>query len=702
MSVSSELMVKEGGIWKGTSDRYEKVNGVWKHATDEYMKVGGVWVDMFHLSDTKLDYDMAQATTPAGTRYLINKVEPAAYKANMHSGFGVALGTTHTRSMRIPIDVNYGTVSKYRGTEVAGGLKLTSIAGGKHITGDSTVTAGRITIKSLLNDDLGVGCKVTFTAKINSGIAMCSTIIAAHSMNGVITEHSTAIVSGSNTIIIGIDEIIHYVHLNMWGKTAFDIELTDIKMLPVTKVVTKSVVYYSMADKKYKAITKDGGTDNLVTNGNFSTSDLSSFSNYASGVIALNKGKLDVTTGTKHGGVITRRLDYSVLGSAYKVDLDITGIAGHKFSVFADCADHNEYVTADGPVSFTYTTTRGTANNLAIRDLSGDNYMFTVDNISVYRTFVLSSSYKIIESFNNAVRLDTKVVTDADLAYLNAHPDALAEMWFGKAHPALSFSKVDMSAYYPGLLLGYAPKGLVPSYCIADYTKPQGKELVTNGEFTTDLKGWTGAIASSAIEATPEYPNGSLRIPKTGTTVNRARSISQPITLVVGKTYIISTDTVKDKAVGFGITITAATTGAKEVSYYVGGVVDPGRHISTFAFVATTSSATLQITSVNNVRGANLAYVSIKQEDVLLVPSVNIAIANQFVNVNFGMQLFNFIATKGRLTGVTKDGEISGSTDGRWVDLPLVDTTKKHHSVTKCLKEIKGDITQIVDVKCIP
>ena len=52
-------------------------------------------------------------------------------------------------------------------------------------------------------------------------------------------------------------------------------------------------------------------------------------------------------------------------------------------------------------------------------------------------------------------------------------------------------------------------------------------------------------------------------------------------------------------------------------------------------------------------------------------------------------------------TGLVKDKTIQGGSDGRYVMLPMVDTKLQKHLVTKCLKEIKGDITQVVDVECI-
>jgi len=50
--------------------------------------------------------------------------------------------------------------------------------------------------------------------------------------------------------------------------------------------------------------------------------------------------------------------------------------------------------------------------------------------------------------------------------------------------------------------------------------------------------------------------------------------------------------------------------------------------------------------------------------------------------------------------GLIKPGEIMGGSDGRYVQLPLVDHKLQKHLVTKCLSEIKGDITQVVDTVC--
>jgi len=56
----------------------------------------------------------------------------------------------------------------------------------------------------------------------------------------------------------------------------------------------------------------------------------------------------------------------------------------------------------------------------------------------------------------------------------------------------------------------------------------------------------------------------------------------------------------------------------------------------------------------------------------------------------------------GKATGLAKAKTIEGGSDGRYVMLPMVDTKLQKHLVTKCLKEIKGDITQVVDTECTP
>ena len=85
------ILMKQGGVWKDTTDEYIKVNGVWKRATKKFIKNGGAWADTSNLSDTKLDYDMTIAKEADGSRYLVEKNDPTLHKAPLHSGHSVSL-----------------------------------------------------------------------------------------------------------------------------------------------------------------------------------------------------------------------------------------------------------------------------------------------------------------------------------------------------------------------------------------------------------------------------------------------------------------------------------------------------------------------------------------------------------------------------------------------------------------------------------
>ena len=105
------ILMKQGGVWKDTTEGYIKVNGVWRIAGATYIKNGGTWADTSRLSDTKLDYDMTIAKEADGSRYLVEKNDPTLHKAPLHSGHSITL--TGTGKIEVPINAHLRGVTDY-------------------------------------------------------------------------------------------------------------------------------------------------------------------------------------------------------------------------------------------------------------------------------------------------------------------------------------------------------------------------------------------------------------------------------------------------------------------------------------------------------------------------------------------------------------------------------------------------------------
>ena len=106
------ILMKQGGVWKDTTDSWIKVNGVWRQTIATLIKNGGTWADTSRLSDTKLDYDMTIAKEADGSRYLVEKNDTTLHKAPLQSGHSVAL--SGDGKIEVPINHDGSLDYKYQ------------------------------------------------------------------------------------------------------------------------------------------------------------------------------------------------------------------------------------------------------------------------------------------------------------------------------------------------------------------------------------------------------------------------------------------------------------------------------------------------------------------------------------------------------------------------------------------------------------
>jgi len=163
-----------------------------------------------------------------------------------------------------------------------------------------------------------------------------------------------------------------------------------------------------------------------------------------------------------------------------------------------------------------------------------------------------------------------------------------------------------------------------------------GSELVTNGNFTTNLNGWTaGANWAWESSEAAEHTAGS------------EETLYQGITTVVGETYQV--EVTQTKPIG-GVGAVLLTFGSAEGSYSLGSAAaeTPATTIKSFKAVSTTSNFTLTPTSAYN---GKIDTVTVKQvtgvSDILLIGEdndgtdsmevrANGTLANIFVGLNSG------------------------------------------------------------------
>jgi len=137
-----------------------------------------------------------------------------------------------------------------------------------------------------------------------------------------------------------------------------------------------------------------------------------------------------------------------------------------------------------------------------------------------------------------------------------------------------------------------------------DVTEGNPTELVTNGDFTTDISGWTNYGGAT-------WNAGKLRIPGNVPT----RVVEQAITTVIGQTYTLSFeyDNITNAA-GDGAFI-AAYTGANATGTNLGQVGAGGTGVGSLSvsFTATTTSTYLYVSVGDNVDLVEYDNISVKE-----------------------------------------------------------------------------------------
>lgn len=139
----------------------------------------------------------------------------------------------------------------------------------------------------------------------------------------------------------------------------------------------------------------------------------------------------------------------------------------------------------------------------------------------------------------------------------------------------------------------------VSDFVVREITSALGPNLVRNGDFATDLTGWTGA---STAPATVTQSGGQVVVSSDGTNGARLR---QSIVTVIGRTYVVS-------YTGTALLAVGTTSGGSEILAFVGG--------RPRVFVATAS--TTWVNMLSTVNGQTLDDVSVREVLVGLGPEL--------------------------------------------------------------------------------
>lgn len=139
----------------------------------------------------------------------------------------------------------------------------------------------------------------------------------------------------------------------------------------------------------------------------------------------------------------------------------------------------------------------------------------------------------------------------------------------------------------------------VSDFVVREITSSLGPNLVRNGNFDTDLTGWTDA---STAPATVTQSGGQVVVSSDGTNGARLR---QSIVTVIGRTYVVSCTGTAPLAVG-------TTSGGSEILAFVGG--------RPRVFVAT--ATTTWVNMLSTVNGQTLDDVSVREVLVGLGPEL--------------------------------------------------------------------------------
>lgn len=247
-------------------------------------------------------------------------------------------------------------------------------------------------------------------------------------------------------------------------------------------------------------------------------------------------------------------------------------------------AGGGSWITDSGVV---YNSAITTAIIAADINKNGMSLLATATTVYVYNTMPTASGKVADATFTTsstpAINGTIKTVAWAGADILVGTSTGAFRIRYNPTTPAASIISQETNTWSSGLMNGDIRLAALSDTVVETVS---GAELVTNGTFNTDVSGWTVSTGSSTWNAT-----SSVRVTNDSTGVNYS-SITQTITVVVGKTYRISFRIISPTVGGVHVGIPGNLT-----LYGVGLV-------STKSFVAKNTS--LVVTTTNGTNVANL------------------------------------------------------------------------------------------------
>ena len=449
--------IKDGGVWKTSSKQFIKINGVWKSTDDTFIKVGGAWADTKSLSDTKLEYDMAMENDNTGT-YLLEKNDPTMHKAKMFSGV-VCDG-----AVTIPLK-NTITLLGTTGECIANGKFKDNIEGWltNNVPLSLSHSVWHLKIGNGFIDYKDSMCYIDIPTKIGSIYAFKVTLSnTSHKVGIKLGDLAPTldVPNGDFTINHTATSNITRISINPYGAKGASTKITKASFMGEQAEVlttTKSVIYYDYQEKTYKGLTVDGSIGkNLITDDKFADM-LKTWKTVIGTGIVESDGFLKLTSSKteKISTTISFMPPISFkYGRSYNFSYETkkgTAVSTAAIRKGGDFRWAGSWAITAPIVSKNFTPSKD-ATTISFffsmqRDLLAGEYCY-IKNPRMVEAISKNALLTIRGLFNNIVRLDDKLVTDADITYLNANPNAIIEMWLGKAHPILSFTKADITKYY--------------------------------------------------------------------------------------------------------------------------------------------------------------------------------------------------------------------------------------------------------------
>jgi hypothetical protein len=144
---------------------------------------------------------------------------------------------------------------------------------------------------------------------------------------------------------------------------------------------------------------------------------------------------------------------------------------------------------------------------------------------------------------------------------------------------------------------------------LVNYAEVIGDELVTNGDFATDLSGWT-----LSVDTPPTWDNGMMKMQSDGVTFSRA---DQSFNTVSGKVYSF----VFEKLINNNIVVIKIGTSKGDSSLL--NLTPTTVQTYSYSFTATSSTSWIRAEDGSGTTGAYLSGFSVKQVDRDNVPRID-------------------------------------------------------------------------------